>query len=148
MKPADRMLSRNVAAPGLLALGARRADECKAHPVGIGEREHALAEALLQRMRHAVLDEAMRPVTERGRRDAEDRLLRLADAEVAGRRMLPREKGQDRAGLALLVTVIKVPGAGIVEVHGFLDQPKPERAGIEVEIAVGPARNRRDVMDA
>ena len=51
-------------------------------------------------------------------------------------------------GLALLVAVIKVIGARIVEIHGLLDQPQPERAGVEVEIAVGAARNGRNVMDA
>ena len=62
--------------------------------------------------------------------------------------MRPGKEGQDRAGLALLVAIIKVIGAGIVEIDGLLDQPQPEHAGEEIEIAVGAARDGGDVMDA
>ena len=85
----------------------------------------------------ALLDQPMRPVADRRGRNAERRLLRLADPELARRRVLPGKEGQDRAGLALLVAIIKVIGAGIVEIDGLLDQPQPEHAGEEVEIAVG-----------
>ena len=84
---------------------------------------------------HALLDEAMRPVAEGAFGHAERGLLGLADAEPARRGMLPREEGQDRAGPARLVAVIEVVGAGIVEVDGLLDEPKAERAGVEVEVA-------------
>ncbi len=94
-------------------------------------------------MRHALFDEAMRPVTDRAFRHAEHGFLRLADAEPAGRHMLPREEGEDGAGRAGLITEIEVIGAGIVEVHGLLDQPQAERARVEVEIALAPGRRWR-----
>ena len=149
MEAADRVLGGNVAAPGLSrSRRPARRPSAKRMPSASRNVEHAFAEALLQRMRHALLDEAVRPVADRGRRNAERGLLRLADAEVARRGMLPGKEGQDGAGLALLVAIIKVIGARIVEIHGLLDQPQPERAGVEVQIAVGAARNGRDVMDA
>ena len=46
-------------------------------------------------------------------------------------------------GLALLVAVIEVIGAGIVEIDGLLDEAQAERAGVEVEIASGVARRWR-----
>ena len=86
---------------------------------------------------HALLQQAVRPVAERRRRNAERGLLRLADAERALCGVLPWEERQHRAGLALLVAIIEVIGAGIVEIDGLLDEPQAERAGVEVEIAVG-----------
>ena len=69
VKAADRVLRRHVAvAPAGLALGAGDADQREAHAVGIGERQHGFAEALLRRlMGDALLDEAMGPVAERTR---------------------------------------------------------------------------------
>src|SRR5262249_50548173 len=96
----------------------------------------------------ALLDQALRPVADRLGRDAERGLLGLADTIASGRDMLPREEGEDGAGLALLVAVIEVIGAGIVEVDGLLHQAQAERAGVEVDIARGVARYGRDVMNA
>ena len=99
-------------------------------------------------VRHALLDETVRPVADGALRHPEHGLLGLADAEPARSGMLPREEGQDRAGLAGLVAVVEVVGAGIVEVDGLLDQAQAERAGVEVEVAAGRARDGRDVVDA
>src|ERR1041385_5287615 len=90
----------------------------------------------------------MRPVADRACRNAERRLLRLADAEMPGRCVLPGKEREDRAGLALLVAVIEVIGAGIVEVDGLFHQPQAEHAGVEIEIAFGTPRDGGDVMDA
>jgi len=73
-------------------------------------------------MRHAFLNEPMRPVAERGDRDAERGFLRLADAEMPRRRMLPRKEREDRAGLALLVAIIKM---GSSKFTVFLTSLKP-----------------------
>jgi hypothetical protein len=62
--------------------------------------------------------------------------------------MLPGEEGQDRTGLAGLVAVVEVIGAGVVEVDGLLDQAQPENAGVKVEVALGRAGDGGHVMDA
>ena len=54
----------------------------------------------------------------------------------------------DRARLAGLVAVVEVVGAGVVEVDGLLDEPEPERAGVELDVPARRARDRRDVVDA
>ena len=46
-------------------------------------------------------------------------------------------------GLAGLVAVIEVIGAGIVEIDGLLDEAQPERAGVEVEIPQSRFRRLR-----
>ncbi len=90
----------------------------------------------------------MGPVADGALGHPEDGLLGLTDAEPARSGMLPREEGQNRAGLAGLITVVEVIGAGIVEVDGLLDQTQPERAGIEIKIAACGPCDSRDVMDA
>jgi hypothetical protein len=75
----------------------------------------------------ALFDESMGPVAERARRYAERRLLGLADAATASRCAFPREEGEDGAGMAGFVAVIKVIGARIVEIDGLLYEAKPER---------------------
>ena len=149
-KAADRVLGRDLAAaPGALALGAGDADEREAHAVRVPERQHGLAEALLGRLvRHALLDEAVGPEADRFLRHPERRLLRLADSGPSRRHMGPGEEGQDGAGPPGLVAEIEVIGAGIVEVHGLLDEPQAERPGVEVAVAAGVAGDRGDVVDA
>src|SRR5262249_38360542 len=133
-------------APGRLA-GIRNADEREARTVRIREREHAFTEPLLQRLVcDALFDEAMRPIAERSRRHAERGLMRLADAPTALCGLFPRKEREDRAWLAGLVAVIKVIGAGIVEIHRPLHEAKPQRAGIEVEIAGRVSGDRGDVV--
>ena len=54
---------------------------------------------------------------------------------AAGRRVGELEEGQDRAGRAPLVAVIQVVDVRGVEVDRLLDQPQPEHARVEVDIA-------------
>ena len=131
MEAADRMLGRNVAvAPAGLVLGTGNADQRERHAVRIGEGQHGLAKALLQRLvGDALLDEALGPVAERAWRHAEGGLLGLADAAAAGRHACPGEEGEDGAGAAGLVAVIEVIGAGIVEIDGLLDEAQAEDRG-------------------
>ena len=150
VEAAQCMFRRDVAAlPSRFLFGTGHADEGEAHAVRIGERQDRLAEALLDSfMRHALLDEAMRPVADRAFRNAEHRLLRETDAVPPTRRMCPREERQDRARMADLVTEVEVIGAGIVEVDRLLDQPEAKNARVEIEIAGRIACNRGDVMNA
>jgi hypothetical protein len=150
VEAADRVLRRNIAiAPAGLVLRAGNADQRQAHAVRIGERQHGLAEALLQcLMRDALLDEAMGPVAQRPGGDPERGLLGLADAAATGRGILPREEGQDGAGISGLVAIIEMIGAGIVEVHRLLDEPQAQRPGVKVEVPQGVASDRGDMVDA
>src|ERR1700742_2949580 len=99
-------------------------------------------------MRDALFDESMGPVAERTGRHTKRGLLSLSDAAAARRRMFPGEKGEDGSGVPDLVAVIEMIGAGIVEIHRLLDEPKPKRTGIEVVVSQGVAGDGGDVMDA
>src|SRR5208282_2101834 len=118
-------------------------------PVAVLEREGRFAEPLGRRiMVDALLDETLGPVADRAFRDAEDGLLRFADSKPAGRRALPGEKGENRAGMARRIAVIEVIGAGVVEIDGLLHQAQAKRSGEEIEVAARRARNAGHMMDA
>src|SRR5690606_22579781 len=63
-----------------------------------------------------------------------------------GSAVAPREKRQDGSRASHLVAEVKVIGSGIVKVDGLFDEPQAERPGIKVEIALGVAGDRRDVV--
>ena len=48
----------------------------------------------------------------------------------------------------MLVAVVEVVDVGLVEVHGLLDQPQPEHARVEVDVARRVGGDRRDVVQA
>jgi hypothetical protein len=48
----------------------------------------------------------------------------------------------------VLVGVEEVVDGGVVLVHRLLDHPQPQDARVEVDVARGVARDRRDVMDS
>ena len=136
-------------APGRLGFGAGHADQRETHAVRIGKRQHRVAEALFRRLvRDAVFDETVRPIADGARRHAECGLLCQADAAASRRRVLPGKERQDGAGMADLVAIIEMVGAGIVEVYRLLDETQPNDTRIEIKIARGLAGNRRDVMNA
>jgi hypothetical protein len=58
------------------------------------------------------------------------------------------EEGQVGAGAALLVRIEQVVDGRVVLVDALLDQPQPEDAGVEVDVARRVARDGRDVVDA
>ncbi len=86
-------------------------------------------------------DEALGPVAEAGGGHREGGLSDLADACAAARGVRMGKEGQDRAGAARLVAEIEVVGAGIVEVHGGLDEPEAKNVAVEGEVAGGVARD-------
>src|SRR5262249_450509 len=92
--------------------------------------------------------EAVRPEAKRLGRDPECGLLREADAGPSGRRILPRKEGLDGAGMTDVVAVIKMVGAGVVEIHRLLDEAQPEHAGVEIEVAVRFPGNGRHVVNS
>jgi hypothetical protein len=65
-----------------------------------------------------------RPKLDGARRHSECGLARETDTGATRSGILPREKSQDCAGTADLVTVIKVISTVIVEVHRPLDEAK------------------------
>ena len=111
------------------------ADQRKRHAVGIGKRQDAFAESMLDRaVRHAFLDEAMGPVSKRPGGNAKRRFLRLSHARAARRGVLPRKEGEDGAGAARRIAIIEMIGAGVVEVHGLLDEAQAEHTSIEIVV--------------
>ena len=99
-------------------------------------------------MGDALFNETVRPVAERASRHAERGLLGLADTAAACRCAVPREEGEDCTGMAGLVAIIEVIGAGIVEIDGLLDEAETERPGVKVEVSPGVTCNGGDMMDA
>src|SRR5689334_8738616 len=124
------MLRRDVAvAPAALVLSVVHADECESRAIGIGEREHGVAETLFPRLvPDAFFNKALGPIAERTQRHTERCLLRLADAYQALGRVLPREEGQHGTGTAGLVAIIEVIGPGVVEIDRAFDQAQSQDA--------------------
>src|SRR5262245_40192264 len=60
----------------------------------------------------------------------------------------PGKERQNRTGCPILVTEVEVIGAGVVEIHGELDEPQAENRGVEVEIPLWITGNHGDVMDS
>ena len=123
--------------------------ELELEPVGIGEGDEGLAEALVGAFGDdAVALELDDPVLERLGGDEERGGVDHAGAAPPGRGHGEGEEGEDRAGPAAGVAEIEVVGAGIVEIDGELDQAEPEDAGVEIDAALGVGRDRGDVVDA
>src|SRR6266567_2951498 len=47
-----------------------------------------------------------------------------------------------------LITIIQVVGPWVVKVHGQLHQPKTEHTGVEIDVALRVAGNRRHMMNS
>src|SRR5215213_4060040 len=118
MEAPDGVFDRHArAGPGRLVVRAGHAHQSERQAIRVLEGEDGLAEAPDESLVfNAGLDEPLRPVPDRTLRDVERGLLRLADADPAGRDVLPGEERQDRAGPARLIAVVEVIRAGIVEV--------------------------------
>jgi hypothetical protein len=137
MKTANGLVFGNGASlPSWFALGAGNADQRKVHAIGIGEGENGLSEALGRRgVLDARIGEALGPSSEGRFRYAESRGLSHTNAAPARRRLLPREKSQDRAGATGFITKVEVIGTGIVKIHRLLDAAKPQRARVERQVS-------------
>ena len=85
--------------PGFSAVLNSRNNKVQFKAVRILEGQHARAETLDHaRVPGARLKQPMRPIAERGLRDAERRLMRLAAAQPSRCGVRPGEEGQDGAG--------------------------------------------------
>src|SRR5215831_14612528 len=99
-------------------------------------------------MRDTVLNEAVGPVAHGCGRDAEGGFFGQPVAVASRCGMLPREEGEDRAGMALLVAVVEVVRAGVVEIDGLLDEAEPEDARVKLQVSGCAPGDGGDVMDA
>jgi hypothetical protein len=103
-----------------------RCGELDLQPVGIGESNERLAEALVGAFRDdAVALELDDPVLERIGGDEEGGGVDHAGARPSWGGHGEGEEGEDRAGMAARVAEIEVIGAGIVEIDRELDQAEP-----------------------
>ncbi len=80
--------------------------------------------------------------------DAEDDAMHhpVAGAPVGRARVL--EEGDVGARVARLVCVEQVVDGGVVLVHRLLHETQPERAGVELDVGRGVARDARHMVDA
>ena len=149
MEAADGMLGGNIAVgPGFFPLSVGHTDERKAQPIGVLERQDGLIEPLFQGiMSYALCKKAMSPKPNGAYRHSERGLLRETDTGTTWSGILPREEGQDCAGVAELVTVVEMISAGVIEVDCLFDEPKPESSGVEVEVASRLPRDGGYVMN-
>src|SRR5262249_61420344 len=84
-----------------------------------------------------LFNKTVRPVAKGAKRNFECRLMREASAAAAGRCVQPREESENSAGLSAFVAVIKMIGARVIKIDGFLDDDQAERAGADVEFLFG-----------
>ena len=115
-------------------------DELEREPLGIVE-QHA---AELARAAGALGPEVERLLGA----DAEDDAVHHPVAGASGRRAGVLEEGDVGAGVAALVGVEEVVDGRVVLVDRLLDEPQPERAGVELDVARRVAGDARDVVDA
>jgi hypothetical protein len=127
---------RGVARPG--------DDELMRQALGVGEAQEALVALRVDAgALQAVVPERDRVL---GRHTPLDRVDH-AVPRAAGGRVGELEEGQDGAGGARLVPVVEVVHVRLVEVHGLLDHAQPQQPGVELDVARGVTRDRRDVME-
>lgn len=69
-------------------------------------------------------------------------------AAPARRGVLPGEKREDGAGRACFIAEVEMVGAGVVKIDGFLDEAQAQNLAVKVKVALGAARDGRDVMPA
>ena len=116
-------------------------------PEALGIRKQERAVAALGR--DALGAEALLPEGERVLRgDAPGDAVDHAGARGAAPRAGIFEEGDVGARIAPLVAVEEVVDGRVILVDALLDEPEPEDAHVEVDIAGRIPRDRRDVMDA
>src|SRR5580704_14723447 len=98
-------------------------------------------------MSYALCKKTVGPKPNGAYRHSERGLLRETDTGTTWSGTLPREEGQDCAGVAELVTVVEMISAGVIEVDCLFDEPKRESSGVEVEVASRLPRDGGYVMN-
>src|SRR2546427_11565659 len=98
-------------------------------------------------MSYALCKKAMGPKPDGAYRHSERGLLRETDTGTTWSGILPREEGQDCAGVADLVTVIEMISPGVIEVDCLFDESNSESSGVEAEVASRLPRDGGYVMN-
>jgi len=57
-------------------------------------------------------------------------------------------EGKNRSGLPRLIAIVEMVAVGIIEIDRLLDDPEPQRAGVEVYVPARGAGDRSDVVNA
>src|SRR6267143_694890 len=96
----------------------------------------------------AVTHQPLDPESERAGQHGEGCDGDLSGPVTPGSGAGPGEEGHDASRSAHLIAVVEMVCLRIVEIHGALDEPEAEQPHVEVEVALGVARDRGDVMDA
>jgi hypothetical protein len=89
------------------------------------------------------------PEVERvGRGDSPDDPVDHPRTGPAGRRARVLEEGEVGARVTVLVGEEQVVDGRVVLVDRFLDQPQPQHAGVEIDVALGVLGDRGDVVNS
>ena len=137
-------IARDIARQGL---GPILLDQFQRQPVRI-EKGERIVGAGRDGHENVFLGQSLHPAMGRALGDGERQGHRLSRARLASLGGGPFEEGQHRARPAGLVAEIEVPGPGIIEIHGALDQPQPQHALIEVAGALRVRTDRGHMMKA
>ena len=150
VEPPDRMLLGDRAArrPDLQRF-PYAGDQLELQPVRVGEDEELLAECP-DRTRgfEPPSGQAFSPKAQGTGGNGEGGGRRLPDplAPLVGAG--PREEGEDGSRVSRRIAVIEVVGVRIVIVDGQLHQPQAEDSGVEIQVPLRVAGDRRHVMNA
>lgn len=150
VETADGVLRRHRPFPPWHSFGSLRgSNQLEQQLIRILERKDLLVEATARAfIFDSLAEQALDPESERAGRNRESCGGDLAGALPPPLPSWPGEESQNRAGPANLVAIIKVIACRIIEVDGQLHQPKTQEPGVEVQVSLGVARYRRDVVDA
>src|SRR5207245_10232151 len=142
-KAVDRVLARNAGgrSPGWPRLGAGVADDLEHQPIVVLDRDHLVGRPLIP---DAVTHQPLDPESERAWQHGEGCDGDLSGPVAPGSGAGPGEEGHDASRSAHLIAVVEMVCLRIVEIHGALDESEAEQPDVEVEVALGVARERGD----
>jgi hypothetical protein len=125
-------------------IGGLHDGELEVEPLGVAEAQASLVAVEVDALRgQPVVPELDRVLGG----DAEDDAVDHPAAGAAGMGVRVLEEGQVAACVPLLVRVEEVVDRRVVLVHRFLDEPQPEDAHVEVDVARRVAGDARDVVN-
>src|SRR5947209_4896680 len=91
--------------------------------------------------------ESLAPVCHRSGRNGESGGYDLSGAARSAPSTGPRKKRENSSGRANMISEIKVVSTGIIEVNRAFHQSETQKFRIKVEVRLGIAGYRSDVMD-
>src|SRR3954449_10030199 len=151
MKPADLSLGFDRALFPWRKRTIRRGrfNKRQTQPVWIRERQRALAKTHLDRLyASAVLFQSSAPIRKAVSRHFEPTFPGKPVSHTRRGHLRPRKKREIRPGPPFGVCVEQVVRTGVILVDTLLDESHAQDAGVEVEIFLRRAGNRRDVVQS